>query len=116
MADFEYLVGTVHRDDVNGLVYETIRVVEENYLRRGSFIGTYRRLMYKNGVRGREDKEAIHVRDIEKMTVSTDEEILDEYGVATDETPCPDEHVVVSIPHATGSYDSTDDVAIHIGI
>ena len=116
VADFEYLVGTVHRDDVDGLVYETVRVVEESYQRRGTFIVAYRRLVYKNGVRGPEDKDAIHVRDIEKMTASTDEEILDEYGVAPEEAPSPDEHDAVSLPRATGSYDSTDDVPIRIGI
>ena len=29
--DFKYLVGTIHRDDVEELVYETARVVEETY-------------------------------------------------------------------------------------
>ena len=48
------------------------------------------------------------------MTASTDKEILDGYGVATGKAPSPDEHVAVSIPRATGSYDSTDDVAIRI--
>ena len=40
--DFKYLEGTIHRDDVDGLVYETARVVEENYPRRGTFIVAYR--------------------------------------------------------------------------
>ena len=67
-------------------------------------------------MRGPEDKDATYVRDIEKMTVSTDKEILDEYGIAPDEAPSPDEHDAVSLPRATGSYDSTDDVSIRIGI
>ena len=37
-TDFEYLMGTVNRDDVDGLVYDTVRDVEENYKRRGTFI------------------------------------------------------------------------------
>ena len=30
VANFEFLVGTVHMDDVDGLVYKTVRVVEQN--------------------------------------------------------------------------------------
>ena len=33
VEDFQYLEGTVHRNDVDGLVFETTRVVEENYPR-----------------------------------------------------------------------------------
>ena len=101
--DFRYLEGTVHRDDVDGLVYETARVVEEVYPRRGTFIVAYRRLIYPSGARGPEDKEAIHIRDIEKMTACTDEEILDEYGIAPDADSSPDEHEKESSQHATGS-------------
>ena len=116
VADFEYLVGAVHRDDVDGLVYETVSVVEEDSLRQGIFILTYLRLVNKNGVRGPEDKQAIHGRDIEMMTASTDEEILDENDVSRDEAPSLDEHGAVSIPRATGSCDSTNDVLIRICI
>ena len=42
----------------------------------------FRRLVYTNGGRGSEDKDEICVRDIEMITACTDEEILDEYGVA----------------------------------
>ena len=80
--DFRYLENTIHVDDVDGLVYETTRVVEETYPRRGTFIVAYRRLVYRNGARGHEEREAIHVRDLEKMTAVTDEAILDEYGVS----------------------------------
>ena len=38
VSDFNYFVGTVYRDDLDGLVYETTRVVEDNFQRRGNFI------------------------------------------------------------------------------
>ena len=103
VQDFRYLEGTVHRDDVDGLVYETTWVVEETYPRRGTFVVAYRRLVYASGARGPEETEATHVRDIEKMTACTDEEILDEYGVApvVDADSSPDEHGM----YATGSDD-----------
>ena len=50
------------------------------------------------------------------MTAITDKEILGEYGVSPEEAPSADEHVAVSIPRATCSYDSTDVVPMHIGI
>ena len=57
MADnFKYLEGTIHRDYEDGLVYETARVIEETYLRRGTFIVAYQRLIYTNGARGPEEK------------------------------------------------------------
>ena len=40
----------------------------------------YRRMVFLNGMRAPEEKEAIHVRVIEKMTAITDEEILDEWS------------------------------------
>ena len=47
---------------------------------------------------------------------STDKVILDGYGVTPNETPSPDEQDAMSLLRATGSYNSTDDVAIPIGI
>ena len=63
----------------------------------------YQRLVYTNEARGPENKEAIHVRDIEKMIECTDEEILDKYGVAPEADTCPVAHENVSVPYATGS-------------
>jgi hypothetical protein len=74
--DFKYLENTLHVDDVDGLVYEVKRVVNEVYQRRGSLIVAYRRPVYKNGIRGPEEKDAIHIRDVEKMTADTDEDIV----------------------------------------
>ena len=45
VADFEYFVGTVHMDDVDGLLYETVRVVEKTYPRRSTLLVAYRRLV-----------------------------------------------------------------------
>ena len=83
--DFRYLENTIHVDDVDGLVYETTRVVEEVHPRRGTFLVAYRRPIYRNGARGPEEREAIHVRDVEKMTAVTDESIIEEYGVSPEE-------------------------------
>ena len=83
--DFKYLEYTLHVDDVDGLVYEVTRVVNEVYQRRGSFIVAYRRPVYKNGIRGPEEKDAIHIRDVEKMTADTDEDILESYGLLPDQ-------------------------------
>ena len=101
--EFKYLEGTNHCNDVDGLVYETARVVEETNPRRGTFIVAYRRLVYTNGARGSEDKDSIYLRDIKKMTACTDEENLDMYGVAPEADFFPDEHKNLSGPHATGS-------------
>ena len=43
VEDFRYLENTIHVDDVDGLVYETTRIAEEVYSRRGTFIVAYRR-------------------------------------------------------------------------
>ena len=70
----------------------------------------YRRLVYFNSTRGLEDKEAIHVRDVEKMTACTDKEFLDKYVVAPDADmgSSPDEHE----NDATGSYHDAGDVSV----
>ena len=106
MDDFKYIEVTIYRDDVDGLVYETRRVVEETYPRRGTFIVAYRRMVNPNGARAPEVKEGIHVQDVKKMTPSTDEKILDEYGVAPEADSSLDEHDELPIPHAIGGVDS----------
>ena len=75
--DFRYLEGTVHHDNVDGLVYETARVVDEVFTRCGTFTVANRKLIYPNGARGTEDKKAINIYAIEKRTTCTVEEILD---------------------------------------
>ena len=39
------------------------------------------------------------------MTTSTDEEILDEYGIAPEADSSPDKHGELRIPHVTGGVD-----------
>ena len=74
--DFRYLEGTVHRDDVVELIYETTRVLDETYPRLGNFVVAYRRLVDANDNYGPEDKDVIHIRDDEKMTACTDIEVF----------------------------------------
>ena len=62
--EFQYLVGTRHVDSVDGLLYETTRVLEE-----GQYIVGYRRLVLQDGtVFKRTEDGPIHVRDIAQMT------------------------------------------------
>ena len=68
--DFRYLEGIEHRDDVNVLVYETTRVIDENYPRRSTLVVAYRRLIYATGTCGLEDTKAVHVHDIEVINTS----------------------------------------------
>ena len=68
--DFRYLVGTDHRDGLDGFVYKTARVVKEMYPKRGTFIVAYRRLIYPTGACSPEHNEAIHIRNIKKIKVS----------------------------------------------
>ena len=56
-------------------------MVDEVYARRGTFVVGYRRLIYKNGSRGPEEREAIHIRDVEKMTAVMDEQVIEEYDI-----------------------------------
>ena len=64
--EFQYLVGTRHVDDIDGLLYETTRVLEE-----GQYIVGYRRLVLKDGtVFKRTEDGPIHIRDIALMTES----------------------------------------------
>ena len=50
VEDIRFMEGTVHQDAVSGLVYETTRIVEEHYPRRGTFVVAYRRWVYANGL------------------------------------------------------------------
>ena len=53
VQDLQYLDGTVHRDEGDGLVYKTRPVVEENYPRRSTLVIAYRRLVYASCARGK---------------------------------------------------------------
>ena len=60
-------VGTSHIDPENGLLYKVLRVEEKNYRGQGTFIVAYRAQVMPDGkVSTKCDKDAYHVRDIEK--------------------------------------------------
>jgi len=63
ISHYEYLVGTTHKDDEDGMLYQTTRVVEENDL-----IVVYRRNIHKNGRLSVKEDGPIHVRDVEILT------------------------------------------------
>jgi hypothetical protein len=64
---FRYLVGTSHIDPESGLLYKVLRVEEKNYRGQGTFIVAYRAQIMPDGkVSTKCDKDAYHVRDIEK--------------------------------------------------
>jgi len=63
LSEFQYLIGTTHCDDEDGMLYQTTRVVEEN-----GFIVVYRRNVSKNGRLALSEDGPIHVRDIVKLT------------------------------------------------
>jgi hypothetical protein len=62
-SHYDFLVGTKHIDDEDGLVYQTTRVV----VRKG-FIVDFRRLVTSAGVQPREESTPIHVADVARMT------------------------------------------------
>jgi len=62
-SHYDFLVGTTHIDDEDGLVYETTRVV----VRKG-FIVAFRRLVTEDGIKTREEATPIHIADIARMT------------------------------------------------
>ena len=91
--DFMYLCGTYHIDTEDGLLYETTRVEEKNFPNQGTLLVGYRRRILPNGTPEREDKDPIHIRDIEEMTNNTDEDILDRLPVLeSPDTPDNDTH------------------------
>jgi hypothetical protein len=65
LEDYDYLVGTNHIDDEDGLVYETTRVV----VRKG-FIVAYRRLLTSGEQKPREEATPLHVADVARMTAA----------------------------------------------
>jgi hypothetical protein len=66
-SHYDFLVGTKHIDDEDGLVYvyQTTRAV----VRKG-FIVAFRRLVTSAGVQPREESTPIHVADVARMTAA----------------------------------------------
>ena len=64
---YQYLVGTSHVDPDNGLLYKVTRVEKKTYRGQGTFIVAYRAQVFPDGrISTKCDKDAYHVRDIEK--------------------------------------------------
>ena len=81
--DYQYLVGTRHVDQVDGMQYETTRVLQE-----GEYIVCYRRLILTDGTLfQRTEYGPFHVRDIEVYTelvgVVRSELIVDKHDMLT---------------------------------
>ncbi len=72
-SHYDFLVGTKHIDDEDGLVYETTRVV----VRKG-FIVAFRRLVTSAGAQPREEATPIHVADVARMTAALQAPPLDD--------------------------------------
>ena len=53
-------------------------------------------------MRAPNEKDVIHVRDIEKMTAITNEEMLDQFLVGPEKQSSPDEHGEKYYSHAFG--------------
>jgi hypothetical protein len=79
LADFKYLENTYHLDEEDGLLYKTIKVVEEYYRKlKDRFVVGYRRMVLPNGLLSDKcDNESVHIRDIERMTMTTDMTVVD---------------------------------------
>ena len=63
VSDFDHLIGTHHRDDEDGMIYQTTCVCDENGL-----IVVYRWDINKNGWLPKKEDGPLHVYDIEKLT------------------------------------------------
>jgi len=70
VSDFEHLIGSTHKDDEDGMVYQTTRVCIEHGL-----IVAYRCLVNKNGQLSRKEDGPIHVKDIVRLTNDYDAQV-----------------------------------------
>ena len=72
VEDFKHLVGTHHLDSDDGVLYITVEVLERKFP-EGYFIVGLRRPYLARGLdTARHAPEAVHIRDIEKMTADYD--------------------------------------------
>ena len=69
VKDYVYLIGKVHEDDEDNLLYKTIKVIKE-----GGYIVVYRKCIQKNGRLSEATDGPVHVRDIEILTHKYKEE------------------------------------------
>ena len=69
VKDYIYLIGKVHQDDEDNLIYKTIKVRKE-----GGYIVVYRKCIQKNGRLPEATDGPVHVRDVEILTLKYKEE------------------------------------------
>jgi hypothetical protein len=81
-SHYDFLVGTKHIDDEDGLVYQTTRVV----VRKG-FIVAFRRLATSAGVQPREESTPIHIADVARMTAALHAPPIDDSVTRAPTTP-----------------------------
>ena len=104
LEDYDYLVGTHHIDDEDGLVYETTRVV----VRKG-FIVAYRRLVTSGERKPREEATPIHVADVVRMTAALHVPRIDDSVSSAPITPRSDTPVAHEQGNITLNPDRRED-------
>ena len=62
--EYEHLVGTLHYDEVERIMYQTTRVVVEE----GDYIVVYRKRRLMNGSFKKEEKRPLFAKDVDTMT------------------------------------------------
>ena len=82
--------GTNHLDPDDGLLYRVMRVEEKNYRGQGTFIVAYRAQVLSDGrVSVKCDKDAFHVRDIEKYYVDYTTRVKERFAPVLDSVDLP---------------------------
>ena len=82
--------GTNHLDPDDGLLYRVMRVEEKNYRGQGTFIVAYRAQVLSDGrVSVKCDKDAFHVRDIEKYYVDYTARVKERFAPVLDSVDLP---------------------------
>ena len=82
---FKYLEGTNHLDPDDGLLYRVMRVEEKNYRGQGTFIVAYRAQVLSDGrVSTKCEKDAFHVRDIERYYVEYMKRVKEQFPASLD--------------------------------
>ena len=96
---YKYLDGTNHLDPDDGLLYRVMRVEEKNYSGQGTFIVAYRAQVLSDGrVSVKCDKDAFHVRDIEKYYVDYTARVKERFAPVLESVELPLESVGLPRP------------------
>ena len=81
-SHYDYLVGTEHIDDEDGMVFQTTRVV----VRKGLIVA-FRRLVTSAGDQPREESTPIHMADVARMTAALHAPPIDDSVTRAPTTP-----------------------------